>query len=445
MTTTLAIPSTTSPVTLPGCTRLSDLIPQPITWLWPNRIPFDAPTLLDAEPGLGSSLFALTLAAHVSSGSPLPDGTPVSQSTVILVAPNDSPTRVLLPRLKAANADLSRIILLTSAPQNLPASNSASVPTPDTLTGDHPFSLPNDFAHLEAVITAEHAALVILDPLSTLVSAPSRPHLPESHPTSQPSTLFTALTHLAERTHCAILLVRHLSQGKSTPLTRYGSCPIHLHLLPDPNHEDQRLLCTTKNTLSQPAPHLTYRLTASSAGAPLLTCLGTNRFLHSVIQSSAHSSLSANRQAVIHVLIQASRPLTLSEITQQTSLPADTIRLLVSRMAQSAEIVRPYRGAYTTPTHPCLDTPHSPWPIVFSPDLLQFLHSPSCTFDSLLHSFPEVQQLSIQGILDLMKDPPPLPSSPDPDQLPFQPFPPATTDTTDTNTPGQSLTRHFRG
>src|SRR5438874_7708593 len=90
-----------------------DQVPdKPLTWLWPGRIPLGHLTLLDAAPGSGLSLVALTLAACVSSGSPLPDGTPTQQGLVILLAPYDSPTDTLKPRLQAAACNPDHILLL---------------------------------------------------------------------------------------------------------------------------------------------------------------------------------------------------------------------------------------------------------------------------------------------------------------------------------------------
>ncbi len=44
--------------------RFLDRVPdQPLSWLWPGRIPQGHLTLLDAAPGSGLSLMALTLAA----------------------------------------------------------------------------------------------------------------------------------------------------------------------------------------------------------------------------------------------------------------------------------------------------------------------------------------------------------------------------------------------
>src|SRR3989440_228486 len=93
--------------------RLLDQVPdQPLTWLWPGRIPQGHLTLLDAAPGSGLSLMALTLAACVSRGSPLPDGTPTQRGYVLLLAPYDSPTDLLKARFQAAGGDPSHLLLV---------------------------------------------------------------------------------------------------------------------------------------------------------------------------------------------------------------------------------------------------------------------------------------------------------------------------------------------
>src|SRR2546430_357800 len=99
------------PAPLPTAQFLSQVPDKPLTWLWPGRIPQGHLTLLDAAPGSGLSLLALTLAACVSSGSPLPDGTPTQQGHVLLLAPYDSPTDILKPRLQAASGDPTHLLL----------------------------------------------------------------------------------------------------------------------------------------------------------------------------------------------------------------------------------------------------------------------------------------------------------------------------------------------
>src|SRR6476661_2421328 len=56
-----------------GAMRFSELAPQKVRWLWPDRIPLGRITLLVSDPGLGKSLLALDIAARVSTGAPWPD------------------------------------------------------------------------------------------------------------------------------------------------------------------------------------------------------------------------------------------------------------------------------------------------------------------------------------------------------------------------------------
>jgi len=78
---------------------LSQVEAQPVHWLWQKRIPLGKITLLDGDPGMGKSLLAIDLAARVSSGLPMPDGTPGPQGGVIMIAPEDGAGDTLRPRL----------------------------------------------------------------------------------------------------------------------------------------------------------------------------------------------------------------------------------------------------------------------------------------------------------------------------------------------------------
>ncbi len=55
---------------------------QSAQWLWEKRLPLAGITLLDGDHACGKSLLALQIAAAVSSGTPLPDGTPTIQGGV---------------------------------------------------------------------------------------------------------------------------------------------------------------------------------------------------------------------------------------------------------------------------------------------------------------------------------------------------------------------------
>ena len=109
---TLQAPPTSKLVTV----RLADIIPTPLEWLWPNRIPLGKVTLLVGDPDVGKSLLALDIAARVSAGIPWPDRhqQPNNPGTVILLATEDDLADTVHPRLTAASADLNRITAVTS-------------------------------------------------------------------------------------------------------------------------------------------------------------------------------------------------------------------------------------------------------------------------------------------------------------------------------------------
>ncbi len=79
-------PTYISPLTFPFTIyehSLSTFTPsQSVGWLWDRRLPLSGITILDGDHGCGKSLLALQIAAAVSSGTPLPDGTPTIEGGV---------------------------------------------------------------------------------------------------------------------------------------------------------------------------------------------------------------------------------------------------------------------------------------------------------------------------------------------------------------------------
>ena len=52
--------------------RLSDLQPEPIDWLWPERLAGGKPALIDGDPSLGTSLLRPTTPTPGPAGGPGP-------------------------------------------------------------------------------------------------------------------------------------------------------------------------------------------------------------------------------------------------------------------------------------------------------------------------------------------------------------------------------------
>src|SRR5437763_13062278 len=92
-------------------------------------------TILDGDTAMGKSLPALNLAARITTGQPMPDGTPGTQGGVILIAPEDGAGDTLRPRLEAAGGDPSHVHLLNLL-EDLDAKK--------LQVTDRPFSLSHD-------------------------------------------------------------------------------------------------------------------------------------------------------------------------------------------------------------------------------------------------------------------------------------------------------------
>jgi len=60
---------------LPAGKPLSEIEPEWVEWLWPRRIPKGKITVLDGDPDNGKSVLTTDLAARMTAGLALPDGT----------------------------------------------------------------------------------------------------------------------------------------------------------------------------------------------------------------------------------------------------------------------------------------------------------------------------------------------------------------------------------
>ncbi len=327
---------------LPGL-LLSEVDTQEITWLWEKRIPMGKITVLDGDPGMGKSLIAAHIAACVSTGRPMPDGTPGKQGGVILIAPEDSPEDTLKPRLEAAGGDPSQVLLLNTV-EDLDAKRRKIF--------DRPFSLSQDLDLLEKAIKRMQAVLVIIDPLMAVLG-----NTIDSSRDQSVREVFTPLAQLAERTGCAILMIRHLSRGSAGhPLYRgAGSLGIiaaarsGLIVAPDPSDEKRRILAPTKHNLSQPACNLTYQVVDNECGVPYIHWLEENH--HPVQALLSQPSLSYERRAILKVLQESATPLHCGDVASRTGLNHTNLRKMLPRLFHAGEIASPARGLYTALEH----------------------------------------------------------------------------------------------
>src|SRR5262245_39539859 len=93
-------------------TPAHQVVAQPVSWLWPERLPLGTLTLLDGDRDLGKSLLALDLCARLSTGQPFPDGRPCpGPANALVLSAEDTAADTIVPRLRCLGADVQRVFI----------------------------------------------------------------------------------------------------------------------------------------------------------------------------------------------------------------------------------------------------------------------------------------------------------------------------------------------
>ncbi|HQG04505.1 MAG TPA: bifunctional DNA primase/polymerase [Thermoleophilia bacterium] len=232
--------------------RMADVAPQAVEWLWQPWIPLAKLTLLIGDPGTGKTMLALDLAARVTRGRPLPDGTRAPLGNVVILTAEDGLADTIRPRLDAAGADVGRVFAL-QAVRNVEKGE------------DKPFCLADDVEALEAVVNEVDGRLVIIDPLDAYLAGT------DTHRNAEVRIALAPFAAMLERTGAAGLCVHHLNKDSSTvnALYRAGGSLAYvaaarsvLGVVPDPDDEEQerRLLLSIKLNIARRPDGIGYRV-----------------------------------------------------------------------------------------------------------------------------------------------------------------------------------------
>lgn len=248
---------------------MADVRPGRVEWLWPGYVPRGALTLLDGDPKVGKSTLAIDLAARVTTGKPMPDGSVsgAKAGSVILLSAEDHLANTVSPRLVAAGAN----------PRLVHAFLDIDVVEDGEVVGVRAPSLPDDVDQVGRAVRRWGASLVIIDVLSAYLGSRV-----DSHRDQDVRRALMPLARMAEETGAAVVATRHLTKnGGSDPLYRGGgsigiagqarSLLLAARHPVDPSGE-RRVLASTACNLGPQAPSLEYRIVpaARPAGA---TCV----------------------------------------------------------------------------------------------------------------------------------------------------------------------------
>ncbi|HAG08608.1 MAG TPA: hypothetical protein DCK87_03450 [Desulfotomaculum sp.] len=244
--------------TKPIIVCLAEVEPEEVAWLWEPYIPIGKLTLLEGDPGIGKTFFALQLTANISQGYPFPcqDGVPGERrkpENVVYMTAEDGLGDTLRPRLDKASVNASRVFALTGWEKTDPE-------TGDKKTGG--ISLA-DLPIIEATLKQIKPVLLVVDPLQAYLGAGI-----DMHRANEVRPVLAGLGALAEKYKCAVLCIRHLTKTQQERAIYRGLGSIDfaaaarsiLLIGQNPSDKNRKVLAQSKNSLAPKGNSLAFEL-----------------------------------------------------------------------------------------------------------------------------------------------------------------------------------------
>ncbi len=242
----------------PKVIHMHEVVPVDVAWLWKGYIPLGAITTLDGDPDMGKSTIMCDIAARVSTGRRMPDGSKGILGGVLMLSAEDTPEAAIIKRLTAAGADLTRIKCL----QEISAwqEHTGYEPSDQVI-------IPRDIPYIESLSIMYDVRLIVLDPLMAFFDSST-----DTYRDQDVRRVLYQLKLVAEKAGASVTIPRHLTkqQGGKAIYRGGGSIGIigaarsGLMVGMSPSDDGLRILACPKHNLSAEPPSLTYELVAVS-------------------------------------------------------------------------------------------------------------------------------------------------------------------------------------
>ena len=273
---------------------LHEVVPQQIKWLWLNRIPLGKLTMISGDPGLGKSMLTSYLAAQVTRGRAFPGellahGETKELGSVIMLSAEDDNADTLVPRLGAADADLSKVRSMNSIiyegkkHRGLDISKDVSI-------------------LVEAIESFDDCKLITIDPVSSFLGKV------DSNNNSEVRGALTPLTDLAQRYGIAVVCISHLNKGATTKaiyrtmgsLAFVAAARAAFAIAKEEEDEAIRYFCEVKNNLAPKSEPLSYTVSYSDEHSAPYIKWGIERITRSTeeIMNPPTNSHSKKEEAI---------------------------------------------------------------------------------------------------------------------------------------------------
>lgn len=185
----------TQPETPLRMIRMDTVQETEVTWLWYPYIPYGKITIIQGDPGEGKTTLVLHLAAALTQGRQLGSEDVGEPVTVIYQTAEDGLADTIKPRLLAADADCSKVLVIDESEKCISMTDN----------------------RLENAIQQTNAKLVILDPIQAYLGADV-----DMHRANEIRPVMKHLGDLAEKYGCAIVLIGHMNKAAGVKASYRG-------------------------------------------------------------------------------------------------------------------------------------------------------------------------------------------------------------------------------
>ena len=235
-----------------------------IEWLLYPFIPFGKVTIIQGDPGEGKTTMVLQIIAKLTRGEPillnkksqketqqdseenlkqevLSQDNPMQPVNVIYQTAEDGLGDTIKPRLLAAGADCSRVLVIDDQ--------------------DQPLTMLD--VRLEEAIMQTKARMVVLDPIQGFLGAEV-----DMHRANEIRPLMKRVSVLAEKYHCAIILIGHMNKNSNGKSSYRGLGSIDFQAAARSvlivgrlkDEPETRVMCHVKSSLAPEGKSIAFRL-----------------------------------------------------------------------------------------------------------------------------------------------------------------------------------------
>ena len=234
--------------------NMENVAVEQIEWLLYPFIPYGKVTIIQGDPGGGKTTMVLQIIAKLTKGEsvlPNKDGEKKQEEqarepvNVIYQTAEDGLGDTIKPRLLAAGADCSKVLVIDDS--------------------ELPLTMLDE--RLEEAIRETQSRLVVLDPIQSFLGAEV-----DMHRANEIRPLMKRVSVLAEKYHCAVILIGHMNNNSAGKSSYRGLGSIDFQAAARSvlivgrvkNEPEIRVVCHVKSSLAPEGKSIAFRLDKES-------------------------------------------------------------------------------------------------------------------------------------------------------------------------------------